>query len=103
VIDRQVVRAIWTDERLTCDRLLGARARLLVDLAAEFRSDDPPRRYQASLQAPPVAVLLTLIRACDLTTVMDVDSAPTSPSTRNPIPAQRLPLNGWKGGEAASS
>ena len=54
-----------TDERLTCDRLLGARARLLVDLGAEFRSDDPPRRYQASLQAAPVAVLLTLIRACD--------------------------------------
>jgi hypothetical protein len=65
VIDHQVVRAIWTDERVTCDRLLGARARLLVDLGAEFRSDDPPRRYQASLQAPPVAVLLTPIRACD--------------------------------------
>jgi hypothetical protein len=32
VIDHQVVRAIWTDERLTCDRLLGARARLLVYL-----------------------------------------------------------------------
>lgn len=73
VIDQQVVRAIWTDGRLTCDRLLGARARLLVDLGAEFRSNDPPRRYHASLQAPPVAVLLTLVRACDLTTVMDVD------------------------------
>jgi hypothetical protein len=46
---------------------------LLVDLGAEFRSDDPPRRYQASLQAPPVAVLLTLIRACDRTTVINVD------------------------------
>jgi hypothetical protein len=32
VIDHQVVRAIWTDERLACDRLLGARARLLVYL-----------------------------------------------------------------------
>ena len=49
------------------------RARLLVDLGAEFGSDDPPRRYLASLQAPPVAVLLTLIRACDLTTVIEVD------------------------------
>ena len=73
VIDHQVVRAVWTEGRLCCDRLLDARARLLVDLGAEFRSDDPPRRYQASLQAPPVAVLLTLIRACDLTTVLEVD------------------------------
>jgi hypothetical protein len=40
---------------------------------AEFSSDDPPRRYHASLQAPPVAVLLTLIRACDRITVMEVD------------------------------
>jgi len=73
VIDQQVVRAVWTDGQLRCDRLLDARARLLVDLGAEFTSDDPPRRYQASLQAPPVAVLLTVIRACDLTTVLDVD------------------------------
>ena len=73
VIDEQVVRAVWTEGQLSCDRLLGARARLLVDLGAEFRSDDPPRRYHASLQAPPVAVLLTLIRACDLTTVLEVD------------------------------
>ncbi|HJU01934.1 MAG TPA: hypothetical protein VJ966_12100 [Actinomycetes bacterium] len=73
VIDQQVVRAVWTEGKLCCDRLLGARARLLVDLGAEFRSDDPPRRYRASLQAPPVAVLLTLIRACDLTTVLEVD------------------------------
>ena len=32
VIDHQVVWAVWTDGRLSCDRLLGARARLLVDL-----------------------------------------------------------------------
>ena len=70
VIDQEVVRAVWTEGQLRCDRLLGARARLLVDLGAEFRSDDPPHAYQASLQAPPVAVLLTIIRACDLTTVL---------------------------------
>jgi hypothetical protein len=73
VIDEQVVRAVWTDGRLCCDRLLGARARQLVDLGAEFRSDDSPHRYLASLHSPPVAVLLTLLRACDLTTVMEVD------------------------------
>ena len=73
LIDQQVVRAVWTDGQVCCDRLLGARARLLVDLGAEFGSDDPPRRYHASLQAPPVAVLLTLIRACDRITVIEVD------------------------------
>ena len=73
LIDQQVVRAVWSDGQLCCDRLLDARARLLVDRGAEFRSDDPPRRYRASVQAPPVAVLLTLIRACDRITVMEVD------------------------------
>jgi hypothetical protein len=81
LIDQQVVRAVWSEGQLRCDRLLGARARLLVDLGAEFRSADPPRRYHASLQAPAVAVLLTLIRACDLTTVLEVDLSPTSPNT----------------------
>jgi hypothetical protein len=73
VIEEQVVRAVWSDGQLTCDRLLGSRAQLLVDLGAEFRADDPPRRLAASLQAPPVAVLLTLIRACDLATMIEVD------------------------------
>jgi hypothetical protein len=73
VVDQQVVRAFWTDGRLTCDRLLGSRARLLVDLGAEFHLDVPPRRFVASLQAPPIAVLLTLIRACDLPTVIEAD------------------------------
>jgi hypothetical protein len=51
---------------------------------AEFCSDDPPRRYQASLQAPPVAVLLTLIRACDQATVMEADLGPTPPTSTPP-------------------
>lgn len=72
-IGDQVVRAVWTDGQLTCDRLLRSRAQLLVNLGAEFRSDDPPRRFKASLQAPPIAVLLTLIRACHLTSVIEVD------------------------------
>jgi hypothetical protein len=71
-IDQQVVRAVWADGRLCCDRLLEVRGRLVVDLGAEFGSDDPARRYHASLQAPLVAVL-PLIRTCDLTTVMEVD------------------------------
>ena len=73
MLEEQVVRAVWSDGQLSCDQLLGSRAQLLVDLGAEFRADDPPRRFAASLQAPPVAVLLTLIRACDLATMIEVD------------------------------
>jgi hypothetical protein len=76
-IDQQVVRAVWADGQLCCDRLLEVRARLLIDLGPEFGSDDPARRYRASLQAPPVAVL-PLIRACDMTTAMEVTSATDS-------------------------
>ena len=80
IIDEQLVRAVWSDGQLSCDRLLRSRARLLIDLGAEFRSDDPPRRFVASLQAPPVAVLLTLIRACDLATVIEADLGDPQPS-----------------------
>jgi hypothetical protein len=73
VIDEQVVRAVWTSGQLICDRLLHSRARILVDLGAEFDWDDPPRRYLASMQSPPIAVLLTLVRACDLATVIEAD------------------------------
>jgi hypothetical protein len=73
VLDEQVVRAVWTDGRLICDRRLESKARLLVELGAELGRGGQSRRFVASLQAPPVAVLLTLIRACDLATVIEVD------------------------------
>jgi hypothetical protein len=73
VLDEQVVRAVWADGRLTCDGPLHDRARLLVDLGAEFGYSDPRRRFVASLQAPAIAVLLTLIRACDLATAIEAD------------------------------
>jgi hypothetical protein len=79
LIGEQVVRAVWTDGQLSCDRLLASRARLLVDLGVEFSCQDPPHRFLASLQAPPVAVLLTVMRACDLATVIDIDDE-ASPS-----------------------
>jgi hypothetical protein len=79
-IDEQVVRAVWSDGQLRCDQLLRSQARLLVELGAEFCCDDPPRRFVASLHAPPVAVLLTMIRACDLATVIEVDLGDLQPS-----------------------
>jgi hypothetical protein len=50
-------------------RILGlGAARLLVDLEEEFVYDDPPRCFLATLEGPPIAVALTLIRACDRVT-----------------------------------
>src|SRR5215217_6003161 len=72
LLQRRHQEAVAT-ARAVCHRSQLLLARLRVDLGAEFSSDDPPRRYCASLQAPPVAVLLTLIRACDRITVMEVD------------------------------
>jgi hypothetical protein len=80
IIDGQVVRASWTDGRLACDELLRSRAALLVALEEEFVSADPPRRYVASLQAPPMAVALTLVRACDSVAAIELD-APSATGT----------------------
>jgi hypothetical protein len=74
MIDGQVVRACWVNGRLDCDQPLWSRAALLVDLGEEFVSVDPPRRYVASLQAPPMAVALTLLRACDSLAAIQLDA-----------------------------
>ena len=79
IIDGQVVRASWSNGRLACDQLLGSRAALLVDLGEEFVSADPQRRYVASLQAPPMAVALTLVRACDSVAAIELDAPSVTP------------------------
>jgi hypothetical protein len=83
VIDERVVRALWSDGQLRCARLLGARARLLVDRAP---SSAATIHHAGTAQAcrPRRCVLLTLIRACDLTTVLEVGLSPTS---TNPWPS----------------
>jgi hypothetical protein len=68
LLDGRPVRAAWRDGRLACDDDLRARALLLVDLEEEFVYDDPPRVFIATLSGPPIAVALTLIRACDRVT-----------------------------------
>jgi hypothetical protein len=65
LLDSRPVSAAWAGGRLTCDEDLRARALLLVDLEETFVYDDPPRVFIATLDGPPVAVALTLIRACD--------------------------------------
>jgi hypothetical protein len=73
MVDGRVVRAVFDNGRLRCDPLLERRGGLLVELGEEFTCDQPPRRFQASLQAPPVAVALTLVRACDVVLRLEVD------------------------------
>jgi hypothetical protein len=68
LIDGEVVCGTWAGGRLVCDEPLRARALLLVDLEEEFVYSDPPRCFIASLEGPPIAVALTLIRACDRVT-----------------------------------
>jgi hypothetical protein len=68
MVDGEEVRASWADGRLACDELLRSRALLLVDLEEEFVYSDPPRCFIASLDGPPIAVALTMIRACDRVT-----------------------------------
>jgi hypothetical protein len=68
VVDGDEVSASWAEGRLVCDDALRTRALLLVDLEEEFLYSDPPRCFIASLSSPPIAVALTLIRACDRVT-----------------------------------
>jgi hypothetical protein len=69
LVDGCAVGATWSDGRLACDERLRDRALLLVDLEEEFvYDDDPPRCFVASLEGPPIALALTLIRACDRVT-----------------------------------
>jgi hypothetical protein len=70
LVEGHEVRAVWSGGRLACDERLRTRALLLVDLEEEFVYDDPPRRFIASLEGPPIAIALTLIRACDRVTVI---------------------------------
>jgi hypothetical protein len=68
LVDGELVAAVWSDGRLDCDDRLRARALILVDLEEEFVYTDPPRCFIATLEGPPIAVALTLIRACDRVT-----------------------------------
>jgi hypothetical protein len=72
LIDGRPVRGSWAGGQLRCHPLLEGRARLLVDLEESFVFEDPPRCLAASLEHPPVAIALTLIRACDRPLALDL-------------------------------
>jgi hypothetical protein len=73
VVDERPVRARWHNGRLRCDEPLYQRALLLIDLGEELVYTDPPRRFAATLDGRPVAIALTLLRACDRVTAFQVD------------------------------
>ena len=73
VVDGQAVAAHLADGLLDCDELLRDRALFLVDLGEELIYADPPRRFEATLSGRPVAVALTLLRACDRVVAFEFD------------------------------
>lgn len=73
MVDGQRVAAHFTDGLLDCDELLRDRALFLVDLGEELIYADPPRRFEATLSGRPVAVALTLLRACDRVVAFEFD------------------------------
>jgi hypothetical protein len=73
VVDGQRVAARFAEGMLDCDELLRDRALFLVDLGEELAYADPPRRFVATLDGRPVAVALTLLRACDRVVAFEFD------------------------------
>jgi hypothetical protein len=63
-VEQVPVRAVWRRGVLFCDELWRERAAIVVDPGDEFGLPERPEDgYQASLDWPCTAVLLTLIRA----------------------------------------
>jgi hypothetical protein len=64
--------AHWDHEGFSCDPLLLAQARAVEALGDTFGGDGGRSPVAASLQGPPLSVLLTLMRACDRVVQVDV-------------------------------
>jgi hypothetical protein len=73
IVDGGRVSAKWANGGLRCDEALRDRALFLVDLGEELVYAEPPRRFQATLTGRPVAVALTLLRACDRVVAFEFD------------------------------
>jgi hypothetical protein len=77
-IDGHPVSASWRNGRLGCDPALHDRALFLIDMGERLTYRDPPRQFAATLDGPPIAIALTLLRACDRITSFETDlPAPT--------------------------
>jgi hypothetical protein len=73
MVDGERVSARFARGLLDCDEPLRDRALFLVDLGEELIYADPPRRFEATLDGRPIAVALTLLRACDRVVAFEFD------------------------------
>jgi hypothetical protein len=73
MVDGERVSARFAHGLLDCDEPLRDRALFLVDFGEELVYADPPRRFEATLSGRPVAVALTLLRACDRVMAFEFD------------------------------
>jgi len=89
LVDGEPVSARWANGTLQCDPPLRERALLLVDMGEEFVYPDSPRCLAATLDGRPVAVALTLIRACNRVVAFEVDLP--RPGPEPPAPSRTLP------------
>lgn len=71
VLDGARVGASYAHGQLACDAPLRAVAELLVDLTERFEDPGSPDLV-ATIEGDPLAMLLTLMRACDRIVSIDV-------------------------------
>ncbi len=84
VVDGETVVASWSEGRLHCDPGLYDRALFLVDLGERLIYTNPPREFVATLDGPPIAVALTLLRSCDRITGFVAQLTPPDPNRVTP-------------------
>jgi hypothetical protein len=65
VVNGHAVRAFLGGGRIAVDEELRDQAAVLVAMGEVIQCDDVPLSVTATLDGSPIAILLTLIRACD--------------------------------------
>ena len=73
ILDGRPTTAHWAPGFLDCEPELARRADVVIALEETFRSVEVPGAVvRASLEGPPIAVLLTIMRALSTVTAVDL-------------------------------
>ena len=73
ILDERLTTAHWSPGFLDCEPELVRRAQVVVSLGETFASVEVPGEVvEASLEQPPIAVLLTIMRALSTVTAVDL-------------------------------